>query len=60
MPNNISFSLWCDLIERDFLENEFIKMIEGGIIQGATSNPAIFQKSFYGGKLSRTKRYSKR
>lgn len=46
MPNNISFSLWCDLIERDFLENEFIKMIEGGIIQGATSNPAIFQKSF--------------
>ena len=46
MPNNISFSLWCDLIERYFLENEFINMIEGGIIQGATSNPAIFQKSF--------------
>ncbi len=46
MPNNISFSLWCDLIERDFLENEFIKMIEGGIIQGATSKPEIFQKTF--------------
>ena len=46
MQNNIFFSLWCDFIERDFLENDFIKMIEGGIIEGATSNPAIFQKSF--------------
>lgn len=46
MQNNISFSLWCDFIEREFLENDFTKMIEGGIIEGATSNPAIFQKSF--------------
>lgn len=46
MPNNISFSLWCDFIERDFLEKDFIQMIQSGIISGATSNPAIFQQAF--------------
>ncbi len=44
MQENISFSLWCDFIERDFLENDFLKMIQDGIINGATSNPAIFQQ----------------
>lgn len=42
----IGFSLWCDFIERDFLEKGFLELIEQGIIKGATSNPAIFQNSF--------------
>ncbi|MEY3002811.1 MAG: hypothetical protein RLZZ428_1186 [Pseudomonadota bacterium] len=38
----IGFSLWLDFIERDFLKNEFGKLIEEGVINGATSNPSIF------------------
>ncbi|MEJ2436755.1 MAG: transaldolase [Sulfurovaceae bacterium] len=37
-----SFSLWLDFIERDFLKNEFPKLIQDEIINGATSNPSIF------------------
>ncbi|MBN2768603.1 MAG: transaldolase [Campylobacterales bacterium] len=39
---NKSFSLWLDFIERDFLKNEFPKLIQDDIINGATSNPSIF------------------
>ena len=45
LKSNINFSLWCDFIERDFLEDGFAKLIEDGTIQGATSNPAIFEQS---------------
>lgn len=45
LKENINFSLWCDFIERDFLENKFQKIIKDGIIHGATSNPAIFASS---------------
>lgn len=38
----IGFSLWLDFVERDYLKNEFSKLIEKGIINGATSNPSIF------------------
>ncbi|MCB4747574.1 MAG: transaldolase [Sulfurovum sp.] len=38
----IDFSLWLDFVERDYLKNQFNKLIEKGIINGATSNPAIF------------------
>lgn len=38
-----SFSLWCDFIERDFLENEFKNILSN--VRGATSNPAIFASS---------------
>ncbi|MDQ1326183.1 MAG: transaldolase [Campylobacterota bacterium] len=38
----IGFSLWLDFVERDFLRNDFINLIESGIINGATSNPSIF------------------
>ncbi|MDD2697164.1 MAG: transaldolase [Arcobacteraceae bacterium] len=53
----INFSLWCDFIERDFLENEFGGLIEEGIIHGATSNPAIFEQAIsssdaYGQQIS--------
>lgn len=39
---DIGFSLWLDFVERDYLKNEFSKLIEEGIINGATSNPSIF------------------
>lgn len=42
----IGFSLWCDLIERDFLERRFTELVAQGAIKGATSNPAIFKNSF--------------
>jgi len=40
------FAIWCDFVERDFLENDFEKLIESGVINGATSNPAIFKNAF--------------
>jgi len=39
---DIKFSLWLDFIERDYLKNEFKKLLDKGIVNGATSNPAIF------------------
>jgi transaldolase len=41
----LNFSLWADFIEREFLDNEFRKLIADGIINGATSNPAIFKNA---------------
>lgn len=46
MFKDIKFSLWCDFLERDFIENEFEKLIENGVINGATSNPSIFKNAF--------------
>jgi len=45
LKHDINFSLWCDFIERDFLENQFKQLIEDKVIHGATSNPAIFESS---------------
>ena len=45
LKEEINYSLWCDFIERDFLENRYKEIIKNGIIQGATSNPAIFESS---------------
>ncbi|MBD3841717.1 MAG: transaldolase [Campylobacterales bacterium] len=45
LRNDYNYSIWCDFIERDFLENQFQEIINDGIIHGATSNPAIFQQS---------------
>jgi transaldolase len=41
----LEFSLWADFIEREYLENEFRELISDGIINGATSNPAIFKSA---------------
>ena len=41
----LKFSLWADFIERDYLDNEFKELIDKGIINGATSNPAIFKSA---------------
>lgn len=45
LKNEINYSIWCDFIERDFLEGEFQTLIEDQVIHGATSNPAIFEQS---------------
>ena len=45
LKKNINFSLWCDFVERDFLENKFQTLINDSVIHGATSNPAIFESS---------------
>jgi len=45
LKEDINYSLWCDFIERDFLENRFQDIIRKEFIHGATSNPAIFESS---------------
>jgi transaldolase len=42
---DLKFSLWADFIERDYLDNEFKELIQNGVINGATSNPAIFKNA---------------
>ncbi|WP_331775261.1 transaldolase [Sulfurospirillum sp. 1612] len=42
---DLKFSLWCDFVERSFLETEFVDLINAGTINGATSNPAIFKSA---------------
>ncbi len=43
--SDLKFSLWADFIERDYLDREFKDLISDGIINGATSNPAIFKNA---------------
>ncbi|MEA2098912.1 MAG: transaldolase [Campylobacterota bacterium] len=42
---DLKFSLWADFIERDYLDGEFKDLINKGIVNGATSNPAIFKNA---------------
>ncbi len=44
LRNNM-ISIWCDFIERSFLQNEFKTLVAQGKIQGATSNPSIFAQA---------------
>ncbi|MCI4405844.1 MAG: transaldolase [Sulfuricurvum sp.] len=39
------FALWADFIERTFLDEGFKELIAKGVINGATSNPAIFKSA---------------
>lgn len=39
------FALWADFIERTFLDEGFKELIATGVINGATSNPAIFKNA---------------
>ncbi|MCI6988972.1 MAG: transaldolase [Campylobacter sp.] len=48
MFRNAKFSLWCDYLQRDFIDDEFAKLITDGVINGATSNPAIFKNAIVG------------
>ena len=45
LKEDINYSIWCDFIEREFLENGFQNLINDQVIHGATSNPAIFEQS---------------
>jgi transaldolase len=45
--NSVNFSLWCDFVEREFLDEAFEPLLKRiPILKGATSNPAIFQSAF--------------
>lgn len=46
LRSSINYSIWCDFIERSFIDGEFSELIEKKIIYGATSNPAIFSNAF--------------
>jgi len=35
-------SIWVDYLERDFLDTEFKNLVNSGLVNGITSNPAIF------------------
>jgi len=35
-------SIWVDYLERDFLDTEFKELVNSGLVNGITSNPAIF------------------
>ena len=35
-------SIWVDYLDREFLDNEFKKLVNSGLVNGLTSNPAIF------------------
>lgn len=41
-----NFAIWCDFIERSFLDGEFMELIDAKTFNGATSNPAIFKSAF--------------
>ncbi len=40
------FALWVDFIERDFIGTTMKELVDKKIINGATSNPAIFKNAF--------------
>ena len=35
-------SIWVDYLDREFLDNEFKELVGSGLVNGLTSNPAIF------------------
>ncbi|MDD3323590.1 MAG: transaldolase [Sulfurospirillaceae bacterium] len=41
-----NFALWCDFVERSFLDGEFVELLNNNIVNGATSNPSIFKSAF--------------
>jgi len=43
LRENLNFSLWCDFLERDFLDNGFLELLKNQTVNGVTSNPAIFK-----------------
>ncbi|MDR2341471.1 MAG: transaldolase [Campylobacteraceae bacterium] len=45
-----NFSVWCDFLERDFLQNQFNDLVDSGIVSGITSNPVIFKNAILNSK----------
>ena len=58
--NDINFSLWCDFIERDFLQDEFENLLQIGAINGVTSNPSIFKAAFLSDSYKTTRSEERR
>jgi transaldolase len=52
-------SIWVDYLDREFLQNEFKDLVKSGLVNGLTSNPAIFanalKKNIYKEDLERLK-----
>jgi len=46
----LKFSLWCDFVERNFLDNQFVELIKNKTINGVTSNPSIFKSAITSSK----------
>ncbi|MEE3744059.1 transaldolase [Campylobacter porcelli] len=46
----INFSLWCDFLERDFINSNFTQLIQNSVINGVTSNPSIFKNAICSSK----------
>ena len=44
----MALSIWCDFIEREFLEGEFRTLVDSGLVRGATTNPSIFASALKG------------
>ena len=38
-------SIWVDYLDREFLDNEFKELVKSGLVNGLTSNPAIFSNA---------------
>ncbi|NPA87875.1 MAG: transaldolase, partial [Epsilonproteobacteria bacterium] len=38
----MSTSIWVDYLDREFLDTEFKDLVKSGVVNGLTSNPAIF------------------
>jgi transaldolase len=38
-------SIWVDYLERDFLDTRFKELVNSGLVNGITSNPAIFAEA---------------
>ena len=51
---DLKFSLWADFIEREYLDGGFRELIEKKIINGATSNPAIFKNAILNSSAYKT------
>ena len=51
---DLKFSLWADFIEGEYLDNEFRELIDKKIINGATSNPAIFKNAILNSSAYKT------
>ncbi len=55
----MSTSIWVDYLDREFLDTEFKDLVESGLVNGLTSNPAIFanalKKDVYKEDLERLK-----
>ncbi|RDU61207.1 transaldolase [Helicobacter sp. MIT 14-3879] len=46
-------SIWCDFIERNFLQTTFQELVKQEFIEGATSNPSIFASALKSGNYEK-------